>query len=64
MLPLAALIFRSQFLPRLLGLTVLITGVGYLIDSCAQLLSPGVPMISNPPFLQSWRCPCGSSSRV
>ena len=57
MLPLALLIFRSQFLPRFLGLPVLITGVGYLINSGAQLLSPGVPMISNPTILAELALP-------
>lgn len=51
MLPLASLVFRSGFLPRLLGIPVLIAGVGYLIDSGNQLMFPGVATISQFTFL-------------
>lgn len=46
MLPLAALIYRSGFLPRLLAAPVLIAAAGYLIDSTTQLLFPGLSTIS------------------
>jgi len=51
MLPLASLVFRSQFLPRLLCVPVLIASVGYLIDSGTQLLLPGAPTISQFTFV-------------
>jgi hypothetical protein len=43
---LGSLVFRSGFLPRLLGIAVLIGAAGYLVDSCAHLLSPGRATIS------------------
>lgn len=46
MVPLAALVFRSGFLPRLLAVAVLVAGAGYLFDSAAQLLFPGLPTVS------------------
>lgn len=51
MVPLAALVFRSGFLPKLLAVPVLIAGGGYLIDSGAQLLFPGHAPISQFTFL-------------
>jgi uncharacterized protein DUF4386 len=50
-LPLAALVFRSGFLPKLLAFPVLIGGAGYLVDSCTQLLFPGSRTISQFTFL-------------
>ena len=46
LLPLGSLIFRSRFLPKLLGVPVMIAGAAYLFDSFTQLLFPGSAMIS------------------
>lgn len=46
MLPLAALVFASGFLPRLLAIPVLIGAAGYLIDSAAHVLFPKQATIS------------------
>jgi Domain of unknown function (DUF4386) len=46
LLPLGSLIFRSRFLPKLLGVPVMVAGVGYLFDSFMQLLFPGFAMVS------------------
>lgn len=40
MLPMAALIFESRFLPRWLCIPVVIAALGYLVDSGAHLLLP------------------------
>ncbi len=45
LVPLGFLVFRSGFLPKLLGTLLVIGGAGYLIDSGTQLLSPGVATI-------------------
>jgi len=41
LLPLALLVYRSGFLPRLVGIVVAIAGVAWLIDWGTQLLQPG-----------------------
>jgi Domain of unknown function (DUF4386) len=41
-----SLVFRSGFLPKLLGVAVLIGGAGYLVDSAMHLLFPGRATIS------------------
>lgn len=46
LLPLSVLVFRSEFLPRLLGVLLMIAAAGYLIDSGTQILFPGVATIS------------------
>lgn len=46
LLPLGSLVLRSEFLPKLLGISVLIAAAGYLIDSGTHLLFPGRATIS------------------
>jgi hypothetical protein len=51
LLPLGFLVFRSGFLPRVLGILLLIAGVSYLIDSGTQLLFTGFPTIGQFTFI-------------
>lgn len=51
LLPLGCLVFRSGFLPKLLGISVLIGAAGYLVDSGAHLLTSGVATISQFTFV-------------
>ena len=51
LIPLGFLVFRSGFLPKLLGTLLVIGGAGYLIDSGTQLLFPGVATIGQFTFI-------------
>jgi hypothetical protein len=51
LLPLGFLVFRSGFLPKLLGILLVIAGAAYVIDVGAQLLFPGAPTIGQFTFV-------------
>jgi hypothetical protein len=51
LLPLGVLVFSSGFLPRLLGILLVVGGSGYLFDSGMQLLFAGIPTISQVTFV-------------
>ncbi len=51
LLPLGLLVYKSGFLPKLLGILVLIAGCAYLFDSIMQLLLPGFLLISRFTFI-------------
>lgn len=46
LLPLGILVFKSGFVPRLLGILLMVAAAGYVIDWGTQLLVPGFPAIS------------------
>jgi hypothetical protein len=45
LVPLGLLVYKSGFLPRLLGVLLIIAGIGYIVDTVTQLLSPGLATI-------------------
>jgi hypothetical protein len=51
LLPLGFLVFRSRFLPKPLGVLLVIAAAGYLIDTGTQLLFPGLATISQFTFI-------------
>lgn len=51
LLPLGLLVFRSGFLPKLLGVLLAVSGACYLLDAVTQLLFPGFATISQFTFV-------------
>ncbi len=51
LLPLGLLVFRSGFLPKVLGILLMIAGAGYLIDCTTRLLHPDLAMIGQFTFV-------------
>ena len=51
LLSIAALVFRSRFLPKALAIPVMIAGAAYLFDSAMQLLFPGLATVSQFTFV-------------
>jgi hypothetical protein len=49
--PLGLLMYRSGFLPRVLGVLMLIAAAAYLMDAITQLLFPGFPTMSQFTFI-------------
>ncbi len=51
LVPLGLLVYRSGFLPKLLGIPIVMAGSAYLFDSIMQLINPGFLIISQFTFL-------------
>jgi hypothetical protein len=51
LLPLGFLVLKSGFLPKLLGILLIVAGVGHLIDVATQLMFPGFATISQFTFV-------------
>jgi hypothetical protein len=51
LLPLGFLVFKSGFLPRVLGVLLVIAAAGHVTDVATQLLSPGIPTIGQFTFV-------------
>lgn len=51
LLPLGFLVFKSGFLPKLLGILLIVAGSAYVFDSGTQLLFPGFTEISRFTFV-------------
>jgi hypothetical protein len=51
LLPLGVLVLKSGFLPKVLGVLLVIAGASYVIESVTQILSPGLATISQFTFV-------------
>jgi Domain of unknown function (DUF4386) len=51
LLPLGFLVYKSGFLPKILGILLMVGCLGYLIDSFAIILFPGFKTISQYTFI-------------
>jgi hypothetical protein len=51
LLPLSSLVLRSGFLPKVLGIAVLVAGAAYVFDSSTQLLALSSATISQYTFV-------------
>jgi hypothetical protein len=51
LLPLGVLVFKSGFMPKVLGVLLVIAAAGYVVDVATQLLSPGLPTIGQFTFV-------------
>ena len=49
------LVYKSGFLPWVIGILLLLTGAGYLIDSFGNFLLPNTTL-SMPRLCSGWRC--------
>jgi hypothetical protein len=48
LLPLGYLVFKSEFLPKLLGLLAIVAGIGYLADLTIRLAFPDLNVLATP----------------
>src|SRR5665647_1869572 len=57
--PLGYLVYKSKFLPRFLGVLLMLDGIGVLIWFLQTLLLPAYPAISYPAFALGFIAECG-----
>lgn len=57
--PLGYLVFKSGYIPRILGVLLIIAGIGYLIDFVTLFLFPNFITIREFCLLGNCYCPCG-----
>ena len=51
LIPFGLLVYKSKFIPRILGILLIIAGFAYMIDSLISLLFPGYSAFVNQPTL-------------